>query len=442
MSDDSDPSLSGHSSRLLYINNTKTIRSVLHRMPTITRPNMGQRNNISSQSSVQFEISNDEFIDLRTCALQFELVCSDAADRICNALDIVDQLIVKYNEFECERIQDCATWANVFIAQNANSSWCKTEATALLGLNNQIVEAKEGSRTYAGTPSNIYSIPMSLISGFFHMSNILPLLGNKLQVEIITSDTVSVISKPANRVTALSAGYKLNNIHLIYDTVQCDKDYKLMIRDAMHRVTPTPVQVVYYSYDARSQNAQNSNVQDLTIRHDLHNVSSLHMVKDNVASKTYADGEHTLKRQSYPFTEFMSVRVKAGGATYFTSPEEIRGFADLYRAAELTHNYLGCVTGTGFISNSIMTQGYTKKDEVSTAGAAYGLCPISINLDKNIENDDATWNNGISCSNGKENIDITIRTRSVLPITDVFRYNLVHKRRLEMGGNYGFAVYS
>ena len=108
---------------------------------------------------------------------------------IANACDVVRNLEIWYNDVMVESINDCNAWANALIAHSANDSWVASEGQALLGYTFPgvsnfdtkggalAVTAIAAATVAAGTTvdvmyskSRVYSVPLSLLSGFCRMA--------------------------------------------------------------------------------------------------------------------------------------------------------------------------------------------------------------------------------------------------------------------------------
>ena len=456
---------------LAYIKSTKTIEAVTERTPMRSR-SQEMKSDIKAGATIKIVIRDSEFIDLRTLCLHYDLECDDD-DRIANAVDVVEDLSFIFCGQEVEHIEHANTWSNVFLGTNANKSYFNTEGSAMLAITNQVVNADEGKRscdisvpdgdvkavTYmphtevalSGAVSaanratlrtmSSYVVPLSHLSCFCNNRYYLPLLGNELSVNIKTALDRTFLSLSAST----GSTYTLNNVFLSWDRIKTQPVYRARIMQAIEQSQNDPTDAMrmpFTSYETKDMNLQALEVQTISFDHTLNNALSLHMLRNNVNQKakyvgdTYKYGGgvssttgnaipapvHRFECQSYPLPTFKQLDVYLGG-TRFTPVQGLQGFTDLYRAAELCHATFRDLSGSGIIDARMMKDYYYPMCIGMPANAIpasvqphYGLCLMSINLEKLVAGDDELINQGVGKTNyGRVQITLTTTPKVAAP---------------------------
>ena len=389
---------------LLYHRYPKLLDSIVERRTDRAYPRTGQNATYTANSTIEFDMTSDQFIDLPTAVLHFTLsvtggqtiasggglpeVKSDEVNALCkvaNATDVMNRFECYYNDSTVERqSSDASAWANVFLAYSANKSYLEHEGSVLLGLSNQVVNADRGAGTY--------SVPLALVSGFFRMKYYLPMLGNRMRINIGLADDHFVLSKRAQS----SCVYNITNVSLSYDTVIVQPQYRSEVIKAM--ASGEGFRIPYTSYLLNVNNPSQAGTQNFKISNNLSNALSLHMIYDpprltSAPVGSQRDPEHLLNRECFPVAGFQTLRVRSG-TRQFTPSDDVRGYNELYISAEKTINNLNDIGGSGFIDYKTLTGGYTV--DVDSKAGTYGLAVMSVNLEKSVEVDDAVINQGLS----------------------------------------------
>jgi hypothetical protein len=162
------------------------------------------------------------------------------------------------------------------------------------------------------------------------------------------------------------------------------------------------------------------------------------MIHDPQATKEEKDTLNICNNQSFPLSTFAGLRVTCGSRD-FTPSDGYKTFSELYAATEQCINSLCDLSCSGYIDYATYKAAYTQHADISNTSAVYGLCLMGINLEKSVENDDSTINNGISSQDGFSQFDIQLTTSSALATTSKLLTNVVHKRALVFSGS-GVAV--
>lgn len=399
-------------SELLYSRYPKLIDSIVERRTMRVFPRSGSTSqNYTSGGLVEFEITQDQFMDLQSAVLHFDLVFTGATAvaqngqnpalneqqvldtcRISNAVDIVGRFDCYYNDSRIESQLHANAWANAFLAYGATKNYLENEGSALLGVSNQAVQCLRGAGNYA--------VPVCLFSPFFRNRYYLPILGNRLRFNIQLDQDQMVISK---RVQA-GITYRIENVSLSYDMVIVQPAYRSEVIKAMS--TPEGFRIPYTAYQTNVIQATTSAEQNFRISNNLSNALSLHLLYDpprltsNVAIATIDEGEAQeskwlLNRQCFPVAGFTRMRVSSGSKV-FTPTDDARTYLDLYVSAEKTINNLCDFSGSGYVNYWTLIGGYTPDADLASASADYGLCVLSTNLEKTLTPDDAVINQGLS----------------------------------------------
>jgi hypothetical protein len=281
-----------------------------------------------------------------------------------------------------------------------------------------------------------YNVPLSLVSGIFRMSNILPLCGGELKVKIWLAPASEVIGY----CTVETDTYQITNMQLRCDTVCFDEEYRKMIRAAAY--SDEGFIIPFVSYQTGIVTCQANTLQQFRIPYNLANGLSLHIVRENdgtagTGSNSLVATKWTCPKICYPMPFFSSITVRSG-SKYFTPSEGITSTSELLRSLYLTHGNFTDIYGSGIIDAAVLTQDYKQHSSTGTGNllAQAGFCPMSVSLEKGCEIDsDVTLNNGLNCGDGFNQIDVDIRTSKALAATDKLYYILVHKRFAKVSNN-------
>jgi hypothetical protein len=414
---------------LLYAQKPALIESIVERRPDRYFPK-GARSGYTAGQTIELEITGDQFVDGQTGSLAFDLVTTHVDDKISNSLDVIKKISIFYNDQEVEAFDDANTWANAFLIQSGTRDWFKTEGSALMGISNQATGSTNAEGTRESSAYKNYVNPLPLVSGFFRIPYYLPLVGNRLRIVIVLAPNVDVLSM----CNADTDTYTLNNVSLQMDTIIVQQAYRDRIIEAMK--SDEGFRIPYNSYRSNQLSCTASTRQDLVLNHNLSNALSLHMLRDATASKVMTATKWNLGRQSYHLNTFAGLNVRCG-SRWFTPPDDIKTFAELYRMAELTLNNFLNLNSSGFVDSKLLTAAYIQAAVIDNG--SYGICPLSVNLETAVENDDATLNNGINSQDGMNEFNITLKTSAALAATDKLLCNIVHRRCLTFARS-GIAV--
>jgi len=432
---------------LLYNRKPAVIESIIERRQRRYLPR-GARSGLTAGQQVEFEITHDMFNDLKTAYLGFSLASTDTDGKICNAGDIIDILEIFYNDVLVEKISNCGEWSNSFLAHSAHPEWFKREGRALLGISNQCVGGdatatgsiylQYGDRALASNES--YVVPIALSSGFFRSKYFLPIVGNKLRVVITLAPNKKVLSF---RTTAATDAYTVNDLFLSMEDIVVQSQYRAKVLEAMQG---EGFRIPFTSYQTNELSLAASTTQNLVLNANLSNAISLFMLHDpqvytsngaGTGKLTDNAGNNNLNvcwDQSFPLSGFGSLMVNCGSRQFGPS-DGFKTYSELYTSTEQCINYLCDLKGSGYIDYATFKAGYTKAIAIQstnpgvTAGT-YGLCLLGVNLEKSVENDDATINNGISSQDGFSQFEIKLTTSDSLASSSKLLTNIVHKRAL------------
>jgi hypothetical protein len=421
---------------LLYNGAPNIIDSVLERRPMRYQP---KNRTAVAGDVIDFDISNDQFLDLGSAVLHFDLQMNVAAGtvdtgaRIANAIDFIKQMDVYYNDQSVERVLDCNAWSNTFLAYSASRDWANSEGNSLLGLNNQATASRTATANAATHNGNrSYAIPMAYLSGFFRMKQWLPLVGNKLRLALLCEAAAQVISWQAT-----AAGpYTLSNISLVVDMLVVNQAYTREIQTAM--VSAEGFRIPYTSF--QTSHAAVGNTSDNYLRISNNNSNSLSLFILHEPVKAYIASKYLLWKQTYPLPLFTVLRCTSGSKT-FTPTDGIKGFAELYASAEKCVNGPADLSGQGWIDYLTMTDTagtnlYSDLPNTTISSGNYGLTLLAVNLEKSMQVDDSVINNGLDSHSGGADqfIDVQITTSAATIPTSTFLVNLVHRRALVFRG--------
>ena len=405
--------------QLLFSRSPKILSYIKERRANRVFPN-GKTDAWAQSQVMDFEIRSDSLIDLPSTVLNFDLDFDisggvSGASRISNACDIIQSIRVFYNDVQVEEILDANAFANLFLAYSANKTYLESEGETYLGLYNQFVQAdSNGARSY--------SIPLTLVSGFFRSSqSLLPCMGNRIRVSI----TLATDGKVVSFSPSVSESYKLNKVSLTYDETVVSEKFRKMVMDAM--MSESGIRIPFTSLQNTTLNVGAVSTAYLRLQFNLSNVLSMHMLVDNASAKSREANKYILACQSYPLTNFSKAFVRVGSQN-LTPADGLKNYIELYQQQNKTISNFNDLLGTGVISYKDLVAGYTKAATV--AGGAYGLCPVSIDCSKIVSNDDGVVNQGISSSGVNEfNIEL-YKSSGTFSADDVVLCGLVHKRSL------------
>ncbi len=421
-----------YSDGLLYSQSPTLLEGIVERRADRFFPRTART--AKASDTIEFEISTDQFLDLSTGAISFDLgvyvdntfasTTGMTVPAISNITDLIQQHEIWYNDVSVERVGDSNTWTNMFLATGGNKAWADTEASALLGLTNQFTSAKSGGVAYNNARS--YIIPLSMFSGFCRSKNYLPIVGNKIRISLLLARDIDVL----NLQVATTNAFQLTNISLLCDTVITQSNYRQKIINAM--ASPSGLRIPFTSYQTGRVSCTATVDQYFQIQNNLSNSLSLHLLHSPEASKVASITNWTLFKESYPLPMTGGLFTVKCGSKWFTPSDGVKGFNEAYVSLnKTTQSGIFDVAGIGMLDYSTFTGGYTKATTITSAN--YGFCPLSVNLEKTISSDDNTINEGVnSLTNGATNyFDIRINTNATaLLATDILLYNLVHKRAL------------
>lgn len=414
---------------LMYHKNLNLLDSIVERRCERYWP-QSNRNGLTAGSQLEFTINNDQFLDLTSATLNFQLTFSDLSSFISNAADAFQRLDVFYNDVLIETVDDCNSWCNAFLSSTSSLNYIQTEGESLLGYygpKNCPPLTDVSGRNYNQT--RYYSVPLMLLSGLARSNVYTPILGNRLRFVFRTASNGAVISRPGSSAST----YTINDVSMLCDTIIVKSEYRKKIMDVI--ASPGGLKIPFTSYSTSRLAVYKSTEQNLKLSFNLSNALSLHMLYDNInsgAKESMVANTWNLSRQSFPLSNFNSWIVRSG-SQYFTPNSGIQGFHENYRNIELATSSLLNLSGTGFIDYNLMTSPYSKTTATPDTNGRYGMCLLSVNLSKSINNDDASIvNEGLSSSmNGASNeIDINLKTNAELSETDVWLVNIVHRRVL------------
>jgi len=424
------PFITKQVSSLLYNRLPALVDAVKYRQIEVTNPK-GKTSGYVAGDSIELEIGHDQFEDLATSCLFFDMaIATGTTPYIANAADIIQRVEIKYNDVVIESFDHANYWCNAFLAYTANKSWVETEGTAMLGLGNQIVESKSGARTRDnGTSVHMnYCVPLALIIPFFRNHYFLPLLSNRLKISFLLAPNLEVVSC----ATDYQGVYTLNNVYLIHDMIVVNDKYRDKVREAMQGLG---IRIPFTSYDTHTLTLTGDTTNNLVLYHNLSNAISLHMLEDSGSTeKKFVTTLYAQACQAFPCSEFSSLTVNSG-SRYFTPQAGLRSFQELYRSAELCVNGMNELQGSGFIDLEIMKQGYTAHTSplaTSSSTGKYGLCLMSVNLEKQIGSDDNVINEGLNAHDGHQQFDIKLVTHTAVALTDKLQCNIVCKKVLTL----------
>ena len=440
---------------LLYHVSPKIIDSIAERKVIRAKPR-GKYSGYGAAEPMEFEISNDQFIDLPSVVLHFELNSTNSNggnDQIANAADFCDQMSVYYNEVTVEQVRDTNAWMNAFLSYSANRTYMQGEATTLLGVRNQIVQTVGNSTVTDGTsPGFKYSVPLALLSGFFRCKFFLPILGNRLRFRMVLPNNVvdMLTSVSADNTGAITgASYTLNNISITYDMLVIQPAYRSAVIEAMK--SEQGFRIPFTSYQTGQLGCAAATSQYLKISHDLSNAMSLFLLHNPlrptlavpvpITGGTWAAGRYALNRESFPLNSFTSLRVMSG-SLLFTPNEDIQGAVELYVSTQKCVASLSDLSGAGWVSSDILKASgdlpVYGTGVPSTRPPDYGITLMGVNLEKTVETDEAVNNNGLTSRSGgaTSDFDIVLTTGNALRTDSNILYNIVHKRNVVFqGGN-------
>ena len=423
------PFITAQVNPLLYNRLPALVEAVKYRSIETVQPR-GKTSGYVAGDNLEFEISHDQFADLSTACLFFDMsIATGTAHAICNAADVIQRVEIKYNDVVVESFDHANYWCNAFLAYTATKDWVETEGTAMLGISNQIVDSACAARTRDNTTAlhMNYCIPLGLVCPFFRNHYYIPLMSNRLKISFLLAPNLEVVSK----ASSFQGVYTLNTVSMIYDMIVVQDKYRDKVREAMQG---SGIRIPFTSYDTHSLTLTGAATNNLVLYHNLSNAISLHMLEDSGSTeKKFATGTHAMYCQSFPCSEFGSLTVYSG-SRYFTPQAGLRSFQELYRSAELCVNGMTELQGSGFISLDIMTSTY-EADAATTTAAKYGLCLMSVNLEKQVISDDNVINEGINSNDGFQQFNINLVTSKAITGTDVLQCNIVCKKVLTLSGS-------
>lgn len=432
---------------MLYTKKPTLITAIADRLPSIFLPH-GNRDQ-SASGQYEFLLTTDQGFDFTTATLDFNLALTNCT-YINNAANIINRMECYWNDTNLEILQDANVWTNVFLAMAANKSWMTTEGNALMGLYNQACwgrtqtadteELNEAKRYYtpqtgvlaypSGARAGVstYQVPLSLVSGLFRVSNIIPVIGGKVRIKIYLAPSKEV----CGYTVTTAPTYSITNMCMHMDQVVFERSYRDMIETAAN--SSEGILIPFISYQCGSAQCTQTKLQSFRIPFNLTNALSLHIVREHSAQVEPDTKTWVCPRICYPMSEFSSLTVKAG-SKYFTPSQGIRSFSELYRSCELTHNNFCDISGSGIVDMKLMTEAYTQQTVTGTGNLllAAGICPMSVSLEKVVEEDaDVSLNNGLNAGDGFTEITVELTTGSDMATADTLFWNLVHKRYISI----------
>jgi hypothetical protein len=413
---------------LLYPTKPSVINSILERRQDRILPITYQ--NLTPGQIIEFTISNDQVIDLQTVVLNLQYTNVDNAGAtvatagkgyLNSATDLISNITVSYNDKIVEQFNNANYWTNTYLYHYANPGFFQGDGSALMGTC--------PFKYYSVHPKlkNTYvSIPMCIISPFFRMQQFLPLMGAKLRVQVTLAPARDVLSEPASATDT----YKISDSSVLFDTVLLQDAYLAGIKSAISG--PKGILLPYCSFLTNEMQATATTTNIIRWTHNTSNAISVHVLRSPEAVKIEEKDKISYASHSFPITDLTSFECKVG-SRYFTPPDGIKSYAELFRASQLTISSLNNVQGSGIVDRPMMTDTYTQ--DASSATAKSGLCVLSCNLERTLEQDDGLINSGISSGNGNEQIHVVLKTTGALNATDKFYMNVVHKRALKLASS-------
>ena len=410
---------------LLFHKDTKLLDAIVERRSTRYQP-QGQRSGYTALQQLEFQLKDDQMLDLSTACVNFTLNVSGTSSAnaiISNAANVFKTLNIYFNDILVESInQDCNSWTNAFMAYTVNKSYYDVEGNALMGITNQVVESNQSSRKY--------TVPLVFLSGFMRMKQHFPLLSNTLRISFDLAPVKDVISKPGN----IDNIYTLNDVSLQCDSIITTNEYRSALLQVIN--SPKGLKIPYTSIQSSRTALENSTDNYVKLNFNLSNALSLFMLVDPPAStKTWVAAEHTLNVESYPLATFDRLEVRLGSKT-FTNQDGIRSYSEMYLSSEKCVN--GLITSfhsSGCINYKTFSSGYTKN--ASTLTGVYGLFLMGCNLEKDTISDDSIINEGISSNEAGNQFDIRLFSTSALTAGSQLLTAIYHKRSLvlQSGGS-------
>ena len=424
--------------------NTKPVdRLTFHSSPTlISSIEMRETTKVTpktqSNQKIEFELNHETLIDLSTATLDAVITMTNdntsANVYLANAIDIIEQISVFYNEVELEQIHNANVWSNVLTAYTGNDSWALTEANMVLGLVTPFGDDPVVVNSFAG--SRAYSIPLSLVCGICRAPNFIPLFGNKLRFVINLAKVDQVISYYGAAKT--NPKYELSDTVLTVDLVKVHEETRMKIWSAMQ--SDTGMRIPYTTLATSAHNiAGTGDTQNLRISHNHSNNLSLFILYNNRTAKDEfkaGDSDDNKKwinyNQSFPLPGFKEVTVRCGTRN-FTPSEGLDTFAQLYTATEKCMNGVVNMIGTGWIGYNKYTGGYVRGDYKT---GSYPICLMGFNLEKSLEEDFHVTGEGFaSTSNGSSSwFDVRLKATGMTQ-GDEFLVAITHKRVLQFSSS-------
>lgn len=373
--------------------------------------------------TVVFEVSSDGLFDLQSGYLSFDLEFSGATASSCEIAttqDLVSKIEVHYNDQLVSKIDDVAAWSNTFSFLSCNKGWAESEGS-VIGLKNQIVDTDNNQG------NSKYILPLCLVEPFFASSSFLPILGNKLRIQLVLSDAKKVIVKADNA----AATYQVKNLSLAMDVVQTTEAHRQKIIQMMKG---EGIRFPYVSYQTSKVQAF-GNMNNLRISNNNSNALSLHLLYDDSTTKNAVDTatNYRMYNQSFPVAGFEKLFVRSGVKNY-TPITGIVGHSELFGSANKCISSFMDITGSGYLDMKTFKGTYTP--DAALDKTKYGFCPVSCSLEKtlspDISIDQDVINNGMSANqNGNtDTIDVDIEVSSGVSSSAQWLYAIVHSRAL------------
>lgn len=399
--------------RMLYNRSPVVQESLVDRRPDRFFSLNGR--NAEAGSTLSFEISSDAFYDPLSATLNFKLTTTDSGE-ISNAVDVVSQISIFYNDTLLERISQCNSHTNSFLFLTANQTYLNSEADVMLGNTNQFHTSSNNGTRY-------YSVPLSLVSGFHRTGYYIPLVGNKLKIEILLEQSNKVVSK----ATATTATYSLSDISLTADIVVSSQKHRDAVIQAMREDS---IRIPFTSLTTGILQGFPSTENYLKISCNNSNNLSLFLLY-NSPSKTLTADKWNLYHQSFALPSFSRLRVRSG-TKMFTPSDDIQGSIEAFKETNKCVSGFNQLSGSGVMDYATYTGSYTQGAEI--AKTTYGHHLLAVNMEKTLDSDDdpSIVNNGsASGSDGMTNeIDCYVTTSSPLENGSSWLYAIAHKRQL------------
>lgn len=291
----------------------------------------------SSENQIEFQVSTNDLIDPNSLAVSMNYTKPSGFSLIDGMNGLIRRVEVYVGDRLIEKIDHYNLWHKAIKMATANDSYAENEDNMLTGAWSYKTNASDlqvSDLSNAPQTGN-YTIGLELL-GLTKVQQLLPILNTYLRVVITLESArnchVDDVSGNANN--ANTNDYTLNDVRMLYDTVEVMESYKedLKRRIASDKGLTIPIQ----SYQVHTQDYR----QNMLYPGSYAEVDSLYfLIKDFNASG---------KGQSYnyaPASNFSSVRVKASGKD-ITPSDGYRGFSEAFHGMRKSVNSQFNASGT------------------------------------------------------------------------------------------------